>query len=176
MKIVQPGGHLDQMLRQTRNHHVQLSAMADAKAGTLITVSSVLITLSAPHVLDQALKWPVIILAVGCFSTIVLAIYAVMPKLGRDRKLNAPPDLQSSKFNLLFFGNFTRLDYSQFEKAMEEMMNDPSRTYEMQVREIYTLGQYLAIRKYRTLRWAYIAFILGFFFGAATLLLSLRHN
>lgn len=176
MKIVHPGGHLDQMLRQTRQHHVQLSSMADAKAGTLITVSSVLITLSAPHVLDPALKWPVILLSVGCLTTIVLAIYTVMPKLSRDRKSDAPPELQSSTFNLLFFGNFTRLDYSQFEKAMEEMMNDPSRTYEMQVREVYTLGQYLASRKYRTLRWAYIAFILGFFVSTATLLLSLRHN
>lgn len=174
MKIAHPGGHLDQMIRQTRNHHVQLSAMADAKAGTLITVSSVLITLSAPHVLDPALKWPVIILSGGCLATIVLAIYTVMPKLRRARKLNAPPDLQSPAFNLLFFGNFTQIDYPEFENAMEEMMNDPSRTYEAQVREIYTLGQYLAVRKFRTLRWAYLAFILGFFISAATLLLSLR--
>lgn len=29
MKINNPGGHLDQMLRQTRAHHVQLSSMAD---------------------------------------------------------------------------------------------------------------------------------------------------
>jgi hypothetical protein len=176
MKIVHPGGHLDQMLRQTRNHHVQLSSMADAKAGTLITISSVLITLSAPHILDIRLKWPVISLSAGCLATIVLAIYTVMPKLRGSRKPSAPLDLQDPTFNLLFFGNFTQLDYPQFEKAMEEIMNDPSRTYEAQVREVYALGQYLARPKYRTLRWAYIAFIVGLFISAAALLLELRQS
>jgi hypothetical protein len=99
-----------------------------------------------------------------------------MPKLRGGRKSGAPPDLQNPAFNLLFFGNFTQLDYPQFEKAMEEVMNDPSRTYEAQVREIFTLGQYLANRKYRSLRWAYIAFIMGLLASAATLLLDLRHS
>jgi hypothetical protein len=150
--------------------------MADAKAGTLITISSVLITLSAPHLLDPRFKWPVIILATGCLATIVLEIYTVMPKLRGGRKSGAPPDLQNPAFNLLFFGNFTQLDYPQFEKAMEEVMNDPSRTYEAQVREVFTLGQYLANRKYRTLRWAYIAFLMGLLASAATLLLDLRQS
>ncbi len=32
------------------------------------------------------------------------------------------------------------MDYAQFEAAMEEMLNDLSRAYEVQVREIYSLG------------------------------------
>src|SRR5690606_5988176 len=52
MKINQPGGHLDQMMRQTRSHHVQLSSMADMKANFLLTMSAVVITLCAPRVLQ----------------------------------------------------------------------------------------------------------------------------
>jgi hypothetical protein len=37
---------------------------------------------------------------------------------------------------------------------MEEMMNDPTITYQAQVREVYTLGRFLATQKYRTLRFA----------------------
>jgi hypothetical protein len=171
MKIVQPGGHLDQMMRQTRNHHVALSSMADTKANMLITTSSVLITLSAPYVLNPHFKGAVIILAICCLMTIVLAIYTLMPKL-RNPKM--PPDVHSPRFNLLFFGDFTRLEYSEFEAAMEEVMNDASLTYQAQVRELYTLGQFLATRKYRTLRLAYFSFIFGLLASTITLMIGLQ--
>jgi hypothetical protein len=44
---------------------------------------------------------------------------------------------------------------------MEEIMNDPSRTYKAQVREIYSIGTYLAKKKYRFLKLAYILFLSG---------------
>jgi len=46
---------------------------------------------------------------------------------------------------------------------MEEMLNDHSKTYEAQVREIYTLGVFLAQTKYRYLRLAYLVFVTGLF-------------
>ena len=147
--------------------------MADAKANMLITISSVLITLAAPHVLNPALTRPVIVLASCCLVTILLAIYTLMPKLPFSRKSKTPPDIHSPGFNLLFFGDFTRLEYPEFEAAMEEMMNNPSLTYQAQVREIYTLGFFLGNRKYRTLRWAYFSFILGLIGSGAALLASL---
>lgn len=167
MKIEQAGGHLDQMLRQTRAHHSQLSAMADTKANMLLTMSSVVISLSLPHVFQTNVQWPFLILICSCLITVVLAAYAVMPKLPLAVK-NHSPNIDAPNFNLLFFGDFTRLDYPQFEKAMEDVMNNPSRTYEAQVREIYTLGVFLATKKYRYLQWAYLFFIGGLFasFGA----------
>jgi len=84
-----------------------------------------------------------------------------MPKLPPATGIT--PDIQSQDFNLLFFGDFTRLSFSQFETAMEEIMNDHSRTYGTQVRELYTLGKFLANKKYRFLRLAYLSFITGLF-------------
>jgi hypothetical protein len=46
MEVKQPAGHIDQMLRQTRAHHVQLSQMADSKANMIMTVGSLLVPLS----------------------------------------------------------------------------------------------------------------------------------
>lgn len=46
---------------------------------------------------------------------------------------------------------------------MEEVMNDPSRVYGAQVREIYLLGTFLAKKKYRFLRLGYLSFITGLF-------------
>jgi hypothetical protein len=67
---------------------------------------------------------------------------------------------------LLFFADFVRLTYEEFETSMEEVMNDPSLTYEVQVKELYTLGMFLAKKKYRFLRLAYITFIIGAFASA----------
>lgn len=160
MTINQPGPHLDHMLRQTRLHHAQLSAMADVKANMLLTIASVAITLSAPHVLKPHLTWPIIVLMAFSLITIGLAAYAAMPKLPQADN-QSRPDWKSPTFNLLFFGDFVRLRQEEFTAAMEETMNDASRVYDAQVREIYTLGVFLAKKKYRFLRLAYLALLTG---------------
>jgi hypothetical protein len=84
-----------------------------------------------------------------------------MPKMPLTQNDQPAPDVLSPKFNLLFFGDFTRLPYAQYEAAMEELLNDTSRVYEAQTREIYLLGIFLARKKYRFLRLAYLSFIAG---------------
>lgn len=169
MKIKQPGNHLDQLIRQTRDHHVKLSSMADVKANILLTVSSVVLTLSVRYVTDPALKWGAIVLMFFCLITGGLAIYTVMPKIPFSLKPGAHPDVHSPTFNLLFFGDFARLSYPEFERAMEEVLNNDDSTYQSQVREVYTLGRFLATKKYRYVRLAYLAFITGL--GASVLVL-----
>lgn len=172
MEIKQPGGHLDQMLRQTRNHHVQLSTMADTKANMLLTISSVTMTLSIGHLNEPGIKWPAVILICSCLVTIILAAYAVMPKLPVIHLNDEKPNVKDPHFNLLFFGDFTGLEYKDFAKAMEEMMNDPSQMYEMQVREVYTLGKFLAAKKYRFVRMAYLSYISGLLLAVTLLLMG----
>ncbi len=171
MNIAQPGAHLDQMIRQTRWHHVQLSALADVKANIMLSVASMIITLSIRYLAEPAFKWAAVTMMAFCMLTVLLAAYAVMPKLDFSRR-RSPPDVNSPRFNLLFFGDFMNLGYAQFEKAMEDMMNDPSRTYEAQVREIYTLGIFLARKKYRFVRLSYFAFIAGLAISGAVLVIT----
>jgi hypothetical protein len=172
MKVNQPAQYLDHMLRQTRAHHVQLSSMADLKANMLLTISSVMVTMTAPHVFNPRFGVCAFILIVFSLTAILCAAYAVMPKL-RAKKANEPqPDLRNPGFNLLFFGDFTHLTYPEFEASMEEVMNDPNRTYEVQVREIYTLGVFLSQKKYRFLRYAYIAFLSGLLVSGFSLLIQ----
>jgi len=173
MDIRTPGSHLDHLLRQTRMHHVQLSSMADLKANILLTTASVVITLSIRHLAEPKLHWPALVLMAFSLLTILLAAYAVMPKLPLRTRQGSHPDTTSPGFNLLFFGDFTRLDYEEFEAAFEKVLNDPSQTYEVQIREIYLLGQFLAKKKYRFVRLAYLAFLTGLLASGAVLLTSL---
>src|SRR3954469_20423847 len=135
MKINNPGNEINYLLQQTRVHHMQLSSMADLKANMLITMSSIVVTLAAPRVVaDGGLQWPLIMLIVFSLITIVLAAYAVMPKLPFLKRGKGPlPDAKSSQFNLLFFGDFSSMDYPHFAAEMEAALNEPSRVYELRV-------------------------------------------
>jgi hypothetical protein len=159
-------------MRQTRMHHIQLSSMADMKASMLLTIASVVTTLSAPYLSDPRLRWSAAMLIAFSTITVVLAAYAVMPKMPMFTRPPMRPETGSPAFNLLFFGDFVGMAYDDYEKAMEEVMNDPSRTYEVQVREIYMLGTFLAKKKYRFLRLAYLAFIGGMMVSGAALMLQ----
>ncbi len=171
MNIQQPAAYLDHMLKQTREHHVALSSMADLKANILMTLSSVVLTLSVRHVGDPRTRAAALILIFFCLVTMVCAVYTVMPKVSvllRRRQ----PDVNDPSFNLLFFSDYLQLDYGAYVKAMEEVMNDPSRSYEMQLRELYTLGRFLAKKNYRFVRLAYLAFLTGVFASGALMLVS----
>ncbi len=159
--IEKPGSYLDHLMRATQAHHIQLSSMADMKANMLLTMSSVVLTLCLPQALNHEGLWPLYVLMGSCLATICFAAYTVMPTF---RPGNLPaPDYHDPAFNLLFFGDFTRLSQAEFESAMQGIMNDPSRTYGAQVREIYLLGSFLVRKKYRFLRFGYLTFITGFF-------------
>ena len=169
-KIEKHGSQLDHLMRATQFHHVQLSAMADVKANMLLTMSSVILTLSLPQVLKDSHLWPFYVLITFCLLTICLATYSVMPKLPPASL--PPPDIHSPTFNVLFFGDFSRLSQPEFESAMEEVMSDPNHTYAAQVREIYLLGSFLAKKKYRYLRLAYVAFIAGLFASVVSFIIE----
>ncbi len=171
MKIEQPATHLDHMIRQTRQHHMQLSSMADLKSNALLTIASIVITLSIRNTMIEPFKWAAIVLIVFCLMTVMLASYATMPKM-RLRAGLVPAEARGAGFNLLFFGDFVGLGYDDFEDAMKYVMKDPDRTYEAQIKDIYMLGRYLADKKYRFLRAAYLTFMTGIVTSGGVLLLT----
>jgi hypothetical protein len=161
MEIKQPAAHLDQMIRQTRAHHVSLSTMADRKANMMLTLASLMIPLSIKFLYDERSHLAAAILIGFCVLTILLAAFAAMPKIKTDNKTESKLDINAMSFNLLFFGSFAQMTYDEYKNAMETMMNDPNAVYETQLREIYTMGQYLAEKKYRFVQYSYLSFIAG---------------
>jgi len=152
----------DQLIRQTRVYHVQLSMMADSKANMLLTISSILVTLSATHLADVRYRWPAMVLIAGCLVSVAFAALTTMPKFFRAGAATRFGSTQPGPgFNPLFFGDFTRLSYGEFLHTMEHTMSSASTAYEAQLREIYLLGSFLARSKYRWLRLGYMSFMAG---------------
>lgn len=161
MKIDNPSSMLDHFLRQTRVHHVQLSAMADVKANMMLTVASVVLTFSVGYLTDPAFQWAALTLILFCMGTIIAAIYTTMPRGVTPPKGPRGDIAQDPKGNPLFFGTFIHLSYEEYCEFIEHAINNPDESVELMVREIYTLGHFLAYRKYRYLRWAYMLFLAG---------------
>jgi hypothetical protein len=148
----------DHLLRLVQQHHVQLSTMADTKANIIITVSSIVLTLVLGRLTDPDLRAGLIVLGVFTLMALLLAILAVLPKFRGAVKVTGP---LPEGFNVLFFGHFSGLDRERFLREMAAKMM-PGVAYETVVRDVYSLGTYLAAHKYPYLRLSYLFFLTGF--------------
>lgn len=166
------------MFRTTSHNHLELSAMADSKAHILITVNSGLLAVSVgylvPRILYEDNKYlvPTIILLLTCLVSVTFSILATRPSISSGRFTEE--DIRNKKTNLLFFGNFHRMQLQDYQWGMNQMMRDKEYLYNTMMMDIYFLGVVLA-RKYRFLRIAYTVFMVGLIvavivFGIAFLL------
>lgn len=151
------------MLRLTSSNHMELSSMADHKANILISVNSIIISVILGVLFrkleeEPYLTIPSIIFLSVSVSTIVIAILATRPKLGGGTFTS--DDVIHKKTNLLFFGNFHRAPYEQYNEAVRKMMKDPNYLYGSLIYDIYQLAVVLG-RKYRLIRIAYNIFMFG---------------
>jgi predicted metal-dependent HD superfamily phosphohydrolase len=151
------------MLRLTSSNHMRLSDMADSKANILISVNAIIISIILSILVrklqtDPWLTIPTVIFLVVAVVTIVLAILATRPKLAGG--VFNDDDVLTKKTNLLFFGNFHRVDLQTYERAMRSMMKDSDYLYSSLINDIYFLGVVLG-RKYKLLRLAYNIFMYG---------------
>jgi hypothetical protein len=154
---VHPRASVDQLLRTVQQHHVHLSAMADTKAGLIITISSIVLTIALSRAGDPQLRAALLTLAVACLLALLLAIFAVLPTFAPRRTRGG-----IVRRNLLFFGHFSALTEEEFLDEMEQVIKNDPLLYETALRDIYALGTYLYRKKYRLLRYSYVALVTGF--------------
>ena len=69
-------------------------------------------------------------------------------------------DIANKKTNLLFFGNFHKMGYPDYDWAMTELLADKNYLYSSMIKDTYFLGIVLA-KKYKYLRIAYNIFMFG---------------
>lgn len=166
LQITKEGGALkgiQTMLRLTSSNHIQLSEMADNKANILISVNAIIISVILTVMLrklqtDPYLTIPSFLFLAFSVATIVTAILATRPKLSSGTFME--DDIQNKRTNLLFFGNFHKMEADKYDKAMRTMMQDADYLYSSIIQDIYYLGVVLG-KKYRLVRIAYNIFMIG---------------
>jgi len=151
------------MFRIMSENHVNLSQMADSKANIMISVNTIVISIMVSVLLGKLQFYPefiipTILLVVPCLSAVIFAILATRPNVTRGTFTKE--DIQHKEVNLLFFGNFYKMELPEYDWAMRELMQDKEYLYGSMIKDIYFLGVVLA-RKYKLIRMSYNIFMFG---------------
>ena len=169
-----PERGIETMFRISSTNHQRLSDMADNKANILITVNSIILSAVISLLLRRLeehmyLAIPTIILLTVSLATMIYSILATRPYIPSGTFTQS--DIDEKKVNLLFFGNFYKMNLDIYSLGMEKMMEDKDFLYGSLIRDIYSQGVVLG-RKYRLLRIAYNIFMFGLIVAVMAFILA----
>ncbi len=165
-KKAKPKGYsrgVESMFRNTARMQINLSSIADNKSNILISVNAIIISISMTVLVTRLEEMPeyiipTLIFLVFCLVTIVFAILSTRPNISSVNF--SKEDIKQNKVNLLFFGNFYKMELNDYELAIGELMNNEDNLYSTMIKDQYFLGKVLA-KKYKLLRIAYNVFMIG---------------
>lgn len=154
---------IETMFRNVIRTHVSFSSMADSKANIMISVNTLLLgavfTILARKLdTNEYLIIPTVVLTLVSLITLILAVRVTRPSISSG--LFTKEDIKNKNTNLLFFGNFYKMNLKDFTWGMNEMMEDKDFLYGSMIKDIYYLGQVLG-EKYKLLRLSYTIFMYG---------------
>ncbi|MDT0552489.1 Pycsar system effector family protein [Urechidicola vernalis] len=175
-KEERPERGIETMFRVTLRNHIKLSDIADTKANILLSVSAIIMSVALSTLfpkLDKAdnayLIYPTLIFILTAVVTMVISILSTRPKVTSGKFTKE--DISNKKVNLLFFGNFHKMQLNDFQNGMMEMMNDRDYLYKSLMKDLYFLGIVLN-KKYRLLRIAYTVFMIGIVISVLAFIIS----
>lgn len=149
--------------RVALRNHIKLSDIADTKANIMLSVNAIIISLVLSNLISKLdnnnyLIVPTAIFILFSATTMILAVIATRPNITRGEFTKE--DVANRSGNLTFFGNFHKMELSEFEWAIEELLKDRNYVYKSLTKDLYFLGKVLD-RKYRILRITYTIFVAG---------------
>ncbi len=149
---------------------MNLTSIADSKANMMIQINGLImsIMLASSSIILEARVWlriPCASLASTALVSIVFAVLAARPKLMRSASLSTAA-LESGRTNLLFFGNFGRLEEDVFIERMRDLFGEDEKIYDQLSRHMHAVGKVL-LGKFRLLRISYTVFLVGLFASGA---------
>ncbi len=172
-----PERGIQTFFRANYRNHINLSAIADGKANIMISVNTILISvlitiLSYRNITETTpmILLPVVLFLVTGLASLIFAVLSARPKITSLNNKSLPPT--ETRKNIIFFGNFVRLNLEDYEKAMDDLFSDSELLYGNMTRDLYNLGKVLD-KKYRYLTISYNVFMVGFIVTVLTFLLVL---
>lgn len=158
-----PDRGIETMFRTTSGNNQRLSDMADNKAHIMITVNSIILSAVISLLLgkipkQEYLAIPTYFILGVSVTTIIFSILATRPSLPNG--IFTKKDIEDKKVNLLFFGNFYKMNLNDYSEGMWKVMEDREFLYGSLIKDVYSQGVVLG-RKYRLLRISYSIFMFG---------------
>ncbi|MBH8570018.1 HD domain-containing protein [Microvirga sp. STS02] len=189
--FAEPKRGIETMFRTMYSNHMKLSDMADKKASMMIQLNAVLMSVIITYLGakmgkagalgpmmsgNPVLAIPMSILLVTALGSVITAILSAQPDVTSFAWLKKSPEIATNRrVNLLFFGQFTKLNLDNFQGGMRELMRTKDMLYTNMVTDIYYLGEVLT-RKYRLLRTSYTIFMVGLILTALSFGIALLYK
>ena len=165
LKNNNPERSIQTLFRTTLRNHMKLSDIADTKANILLSVNAIIISLALANIIpkldnpsNEHLLIPTLILICFSVAAIILSILSTRPNVTSGEFTKE--QVKNRDVNILFFGNFHKMDFDSYLWGVKEIMKDKDFVYEALVKDLYLLGKVLE-RKYRLLRLTYTIFMVG---------------
>lgn len=176
--VERPERGIDTLFRVTLNNHTRLSEIADSKANILLSVNAIIISIVLSTLIPKLdspsnahLIMPTFVLVLFSVISIIFAILSTRPKVSSGAYSDS--DIEERKVNLLFFGNFYKMPYPDYEQAINAIMVDRDYLYNSLIKDLYHLGLVLE-RKYRLLRITYNIFMAGIIVSVIAFLVAFQ--
>ena len=156
--------HAMTMIKTSSRNQVDIVSIADKKAGIMITVNSILLTLLIPMFASYIFDFstfiiPISILIVTNGLTILLATLATRPSMVvKDELTNEK--IHTGQKSVFYFKNFATLSKNDFVNEAKELLTKDSAFEQSVFTDLYDVGIDLD-RKYKRLRWCYTIFGTG---------------
>ncbi|MEM7571602.1 MAG: Pycsar system effector family protein [Bacteroidota bacterium] len=177
------GRGIDTLYRTAFRNHINLSRIADGKANMMISINtiilSILLAVSGAGIgffqdlffQRPLMLLPIITLLLSSLIAVVFAVFSARPKV-TEYRIKKKKLLNSKEASLLYFGNFLKLEKSDFVDYMDQMKYQQDELYNDLSRDLYDLGKVLH-RKYLLLTISYNTFVGGLALSVSLLLIVL---
>lgn len=167
-KPLKEGRGVETLYRSVYDYHINLSQIADNKAGIMISINTIIVSLvitlfgSGYTFSGQnefgSLRFviPMAVLLLTSLLAVVFAILSSRPNVTTKEKY----ELSKKDSSILFFGNFAQLQIREFVDRIKELKQEREELYDSMSVDIYHLGSVL-VKKYKLLTWSYNIFMGG---------------
>ena len=159
------------MFKILSHNLMTISSLADHKAQTMIRSNAVIIagvvSLVLRHLdeLPQSVAIPMFMLLGVSVLTIFFSVLATRPKISVG--ITSREQITNRTSNLLFFGNFYKMSYNDFDWGIKEMMSDKDFLYSSLTQDSYFHARSVG-KKYLYLNLSYSIFMYGLCITALT--------
>ena len=170
---VSQGRSVQSLFRVTMRQQINHIAIADNKAGMIISIDTLIIGLimtllgsgitinGAEFMSRELLTIPFSILLVMCLISAIFSISATKPKI--IKTVSDKPKIKQSR---LFFGYINEQSQENYLEEMSEILDSSKLIHDNLLIDIHNQGRILT-KKYNLLHWAYTFFMWGLILSVA---------
>ena len=169
------------MFRVVFRTQLNLISIADNKANMVMGINAMIITIlvgilssrmiftTETFTADPEMMVPVVLILFTALLTAIFAIKAARPKLIMPKDDGLTGHLKGS---YTFFENIWDMDSNEYLSKMKTLINSPDDIYENMIIDIHNQAKVLH-SKFRSLRVAYMIFLIGYGLSIASFLFVL---